>query len=43
MKILKTITTDFIIITIVFSGSFIKASADGGYTDEEIEKSEVKP
>ena len=40
---LKKITTAFIIITIAFSGSFIKASADGGYTDEEIENSEVKP
>ena len=43
MKMLKKITTAFIIITIAFSGSFIKASADGGYTDEEIENSEVKP
>ena len=40
---LKKITTAFIIITIAFSGSFIKAAADGGYTDEEIENSEVKP
>ena len=43
MKMLKKITTAFIIITIAFSGSFIKASADKGYTDEEIENSEVKP
>ncbi len=42
MKMLKKIAA-FIIITIAFSGSFIKASADGGYTDEEIENSEVKP
>ena len=34
MKILKKITTAFIIITIAFSGSFIKAKE---YTDEEIE------
>ena len=40
MKILKKITTAFIIITIAFSGSFIKAKE---YTDEEIENSEVKP
>ena len=43
MKMLKKIITAFIIITIAFLGSFIKASADGGYTDEEIENSEVKP
>ena len=40
MKILKKITRAFIIITIAFSGSFIKAKE---YTDEEIENSEVKP